>query len=56
MAWSDETRLTTEQFELAGRLILNDLPVRLEAGPWWAYRPAQEVVDYPRALAVGVAA
>ena len=50
MAWSDETRLTTEQFELAGRLILNDLPVRLEAGPWWAYRPAQEVVDYPRAL------
>lgn len=50
MAWSDEGRLTTEQFELAGRLILNDLPVRLEAGPWWAYRPAQEVVDYPRAL------
>ena len=50
MAWSEETRLTTEQFELAGRLILNDLPVRLEAGPWWAYRPAQAVVDYPRAL------
>ncbi|MCY3958310.1 MAG: VWA domain-containing protein [Chloroflexi bacterium] len=50
MAWSDETRLTTEQFELAGRMILSDLPVRLEAGPWWAYRPAQEVVDYPRAL------
>ena len=50
MAWSDESRLTTEQFELAGRLILSDLPVRLEAGPWWAYRPAQEVVDYPRAL------
>jgi hypothetical protein len=50
MAWSDESRLTTEQFELAGRLILNDLPVRLEAGPWWAYRPAQAVVDYPRAL------
>ena len=50
MAWSDEGRLTTEQFELAGRLILNDLPVRLEAGPWWAYRPAQAVVDYPRAL------
>ncbi len=50
MAWSDEGRLTTEQFELAGRLILSDLPVRLEAGPWWAYRPAQEVVDYPRAL------
>lgn len=50
MAWSDESRLTTEQFELAGRLILNDLPVRLEAGPWWAYRPAQGVVDYPRAL------
>ena len=50
MAWSDESRLTTEQFELAGRLILSDLPVRLEAGPWWAYRPAREVVDYPRAL------
>ena len=50
MAWSDEPRLTTEQFELAGRLVLSDLPVRLEAGPWWAYRPAQEVVDYPRAL------
>ncbi|MYD92772.1 MAG: hypothetical protein F4Y02_03570 [Chloroflexi bacterium] len=50
MAWSNEGRLTTEQFELAGRLILNELPVRLEAGPWWAYRPAQEVVDYPRAL------
>ncbi len=50
MAWSDESRLTTEQFELAGRLIMSDLPVRLEAGPWWAYRPAQEVVDYPRAL------
>ncbi len=50
MAWSDEGRLTTEQFELAGRLILSDLPVRLEAGPWWAYRPAREVVDYPRAL------
>ena len=50
MAWSDESRLSTEQFELAGRLILNDLPVRLEAGPWWAYRPAQDVVDYPRAL------
>ena len=56
MAWSDETRLTTEQFELAGRLILSDLPVRLEAGPWWAYRPAQEVVDYPARTVVGVAA
>ena len=50
MAWSDERHLSTEQFELAGRLILSDLPVRLEAGPWWAYRPAQGVVDYPRAL------
>ncbi len=47
---SDAARLSAAQFELAARLILDGLPVRLEAGPWWGYRPAAQAVDYPRAL------
>ncbi|MBM4438493.1 MAG: hypothetical protein FJ029_14990, partial [Actinobacteria bacterium] len=38
------------ELETAGRFILGDLPVRIEAGSWWAYRPAEGTVTYPSAL------
>ena len=50
MALSETEHLSATQFELAAQLLLGRLPVQVEAGPWWAYRPAQATIDYPRAL------
>ncbi len=47
---SDPNHLSVTQFELAAQLFLGPLPVQIEAGPWWAYRPAQATIDYPRSL------
>ncbi|MCY3800313.1 MAG: VWA domain-containing protein [Chloroflexi bacterium] len=38
------------QFELAGRLILGDLPVTLLPGSWWSYIPSQNLILYPQTL------
>ena len=38
------------QFELAGRLILGDLPVTLLPGAWWSYIPSQNLILYPQTM------
>ena len=50
MASSERGGLSAAELETAGRLILADLPVRVVAGPWWGYHPAEATVTYPNAL------
>ena len=50
MASSSRSRLTAAELETAARMILADLPVRVEAGAWWGYHPAEGTVTYPSAL------
>src|SRR5512139_3800229 len=35
------------EVEAIARLLLQDRPIRVAAGDWWTYRPADGIVTYP---------